>query len=365
MNTNTGVIAGIVGLVAVVGVIFYVTQSNTPSTDTTSNPSTTNTGDTTQNTTPTQSQAGVPRATTDSNAAPTDTTAVVTGTVNADGALTNYWYEYGTTANLGNKSPNQIIGSSYSNVPSPGYITGLVKDTNYYFRLVAQNEFGTAAGAEYSFRTTTNTPAPVGSAPTTKTLAANSITRTTANISADVTPNKAATQYWFEYGQNGQLGNTTAFISIGNGSVSVPVSTIISNLDPATTYYYRVNAQNQFGTSNGAILIFKTTGPAASVVPVVTTQVANSVTKTSATVRGTVNPSGAQTNYWFEYSTDSVFGSVLLKTTSQKSAGGGTNTVSVGANLSSLKSATTYYYRIVAQNSAGIVRGNSLFFKTN
>ncbi len=144
----------------------------------------------------------------------------------------------------------------------------------------------------------------------------------------------------------------------------VPVVTD-ETIRQGTTYQYRVNAQNQFGTVNGAILSFTTTGAAEAVLPVVTTQVASIVGSTTITLRGTVNPYNTPTMYWFEYSTNANFAANASKNTPQKSAGAGATTVSFETNVSSLKSKTTYYYRTVAQNAAGTVHGSTLTARTN
>ncbi len=358
MNAITAVIGGLLVIVLIGGLIFFGMGNVNPFSQTaTSTPSgATSTG---QTATP-----GAPVALTSGTAFPSDTAAVVSGTVTPNGAFTSYWYEFGTTASLGDKTSNQSIGSGYIPIPAPAYITGLVKDTTYYFRLVAENQFGTITGSQQTFHTTVGTPAPVGSAPTTKTLAATGISRTTVNINGEVTPNKSSTQFWFEYGETPSLGLATALQSVGDGTVPVPASLSLSNLTPATTHYFRLNAQNQFGTVNGAILNFKTLGPPLSIAPVVTTQVASAVATTTATMRGTVNPNGTQTTYWFEYSTDSQFSPVSVKTTPQRSAGASTGTVSVEANISVLTSKTTYYYHTVAQNVAGTVRGENESFTT-
>ena len=363
MNQNSGVIiGGVVVVLILLGGLFMYTQSN-PSPTASSTP----TGvDTTDGTVPdTQARTvGAPVAKTNSNVSPTDTTAVVVGGVIPNGAFTSYWYEYGASNSHGVATAKQNIGSGYVELAAPAYITQLAKDTTYYFRLIAENSVGKSTGAIYTFRTTVGTPAPVGSIPTTKTLGATAITRTSANINGEVTPNKGATKYWFEYGDTANLGAVSALQSVGDGSVKVSASLALSNLAPATTYYFRLNAQNQFGTTNGAILTFKTSGPPLSAIPVVTTLVAGPVATTTATLRGTVNPYSTQTTYWFEYSTDSSL-VTSLRTTQRRSAGGAAATVSVDANVSSLNSNTTYYYRTVAENAAGTVRGELISFKTN
>lgn len=94
--------------------------------------------------------------------------------------------------------------------------------------------------------------------------------------------------------------------------------------------------------------------------PKVTTGSASSVTLNSATLNGTVNPNGESTTYFFEYGTDTSYGS----TTSASSAGSGTSAVSVNASISGLTSDTTYHYRLVATNSDGTSYGDDRTFKT-
>jgi len=364
MNQNTGVIVGGAVLVLLLlGGVFMYMQSN-PSPTASSTPTGVNTGADGSASEPQTRTPGAPTANTNANVSPTDNAAIVVGGVIPNGALTSYWYEYGASGNLGVATAKQNIGSGYVELAAPAFVTGLAKDTTYYFRLVAQNSIGKSTGATYTFRTTVGTPAPVGSIPTAKTLAASAITRTSANINGEVTPNKAATKYWFEYGDSANLGAVSAVQSVGDGTAKLSESLALSNLAPATTYYFRLNAQNQFGTVNGSILTFKTSGPPLSAVPVVTTLVAGPVATTTATLRGTVNPYSSQTTYWFEYSIDSSLVSAL-KTTPHRSAGGAAATVSIETNVSGLSSNTTYYYRTVAQNSSGTVRGELISFKTN
>ncbi len=267
MNKTITIVGGLVVVAAIAGVAFYATQNKGPvvyDNTATSTPVVppADTGTPAPNPLPDQvQQPGIPAATTDPAAVPTDTTVVVTGTVVPDGAFTNYWYEYGTTSALGNKIANQVVGSGYPGISAPGYITGLSKDTTYYFRLVAENQYGRVAGAEYSFQTTHGNPPPVGTVPTVQTLPASGIAATSATLNGAVTPNRAATQYWFEYGKDQNLGGAIGFVSVGAGTAKVPASISLPNINPGTTYYFRLDAQNEFGTVVGSIVSFKTSGP--------------------------------------------------------------------------------------------------------
>lgn len=358
---NQNIVIGIIVVLVLLGGGYFLLTMNpadgggqaTTTPPTTENPTTTPPVSTTPN---------APTVTTDTNVSPSNSTAVVTGKVTPNGSATTYWYEYGETTALGARTAAQAIGSGSIAIASPGYITGLKATTLYYFRLSAQNAYGTVNGTTKSFSTNSNPP-PQGNAPTANTNAATSVERTTATLNASVNPRGSQTTYWFEYGDSTNFGNITSFESAGNGSTSGGVSAAISSLSPATKYYFRINAQNQYGTVNGATREFTTKGPAVTA-PSANTLPANAVGTTTATFRGSVDPNGAETKYWFEYSNDSLLGAVLLKTTPQRSAGAGTNATQVEANVAELASNMTYYVRIVAQNSQGIVRGDKVSFKT-
>lgn len=354
----------IIGIILVLvllggGYVFLNMDAGQVGPQATTTPTTT---DDTQNPSPTSS-AGKPSVVTDTTVSPTNSTAVVTGKVTPNGAPTSYWYEYGQSATLGSKTATQAIGSGFTAIAAPGYITGLARNSTFYFRLSAQNAYGTVTGGTYSF-TTNDNPASQGTAPAAVTNAATAVARTTATLNARVTPRSSQTTYWFEYGDSTDFGSVSSFQSAGSGNTSLAVSAAISGLSPQTKYYFRVNAQNQYGTTNGATQNFTTAGPAVSAVPVVTSQVAAPVGATTATLRGTVNPSGSQTTYWFEYSNNSLFAPALLKTTSQRSAGAAQGTVAVQSDVVSLSPETAYYFRVVAQNAGGTVRSDNQTFTT-
>ncbi len=359
MNTNAVIVGVILVALMVGGFIYYNNQSGTIPGNATSTPIV-NTPDPIP--TP-ESQASAPSVVSDASVAPSNSTAVVTGKVTPNGAPTTYWYEYGESASLGKQTSSQAIGSGWSAIPSPGYITGLRANTSYYFRLSAKNSYGTVNGATQTFSTNNNPPAQ-GTPPSASTNAAGDVARNSATLHGRVDPHASQTTFWFEYGVTTDFGRVSAFQSAGTGSGAVAVSAAVSGLNPQTKYYFRVNAQNQYGTVNGSTQSFTTNGPPAGVAPSATTRSTNAIGTSTATMRGTVDPNGTETKYWFEYSTDSLLGSVLLKTTAQKSAGAGTNPTSVDSDVSGLNPNTTYYVRLVAQSGVGVVRGDRETFKT-
>ncbi len=359
MNKNV-IIGVIVALVVIIGGYFLLKNNPGQPVETATTTTTTVT------TTTTTVVAGAPVVETSTIVGASNSTAIVQGQVNPNGASTVYWFEYGETAGLGTQSAFQAIGSGYTLLPATGYITGLKANTVYYFRLSARNGLGTVNGATYSFKTNSNPPVQ-GVVPTVNTNSATQVLNTTANVNGKVNPNGVASVYWFEYGKDNSFGNITQVKSAGNGTALTSVSEGLTGLEPLTTYYFRINAQNQYGTINGQTLSFTTTGPAVPPVPgqpTMNTNPATNITTNGATLNGTVNPNGAQTTFWFEYGTDSLLGSLIGTGTTHQTIAAGTSPISVNASIFGLSTSTKYYYRIVGSNQYGTVRGDIVLFRT-
>jgi hypothetical protein len=97
--------------------------------------------------------------------------------------------------------------------------------------------------------------------------------------------------------------------------------------------------------------------------PLVTTTPATDVTPSGATIHGTVDQDGTIYTLWWEWGTDPT-----LATHNQTGASDGpcpvTGLCMWGFPLGGLPSAGTFYFRVVAQNSAGTARGAILSFTT-
>ncbi len=94
--------------------------------------------------------------------------------------------------------------------------------------------------------------------------------------------------------------------------------------------------------------------------PLVTTGSATSVTSSAAVLNGTVNARGLSTTAWCEYGVTS--GSYTGSSATRSISGSSDTTVSI--SISGLSEAKTYYYRLVAQNSAGTTYGSEMSFDT-
>jgi hypothetical protein len=110
----------------------------------------------------------------------------------------------------------------------------------------------------------------------------------------------------------------------------------------------------------GALVLGVPATAAAAEKPVVTTGAASNIEPTTVVLNGTVTPRGANTTYYFQYGTTSLYGSV----TPAGSVAAGSGRVRVSAAVTGLAPVTTYHYRLVAQNSQGVARGKHRTFKT-
>ena len=254
---------------------------------------------------------------TTSVATPAVDNAVVSGDVNPNGLATTAWFEYGqeNTLSTFTKTADQAIGSGTASRSVVATVTGLSAGTTYYYRVVAQNPAGTSKGTINSFSAALLPP-------TVSTSAANPVSNDNAVLNGDVNPNGLGTTAWFEWGIDPTLNvrNITSNDNVGTGAASVTIHSLLTNLTPGTTYYFRVAAQNPEGTSKGTIRNFK-----ASQIPSATTNPATSVTSIGATLNGGVNPNGLQTNYWFVWGTDPNLTNLVLTSTTLPAGNTGRN----------------------------------------
>ncbi len=173
----------------------------------------------------------------------------------------------------------------------------------------------------------------------------SSIHQTSATLHGTVNPNGSSTTYFFQWGLTSGYGDTGRTFSAGSGTSARSVSDTIGGLTPGTTYHYRLVATNQFGTTVGADRRFTTTGPPP---PGVVTGPATQLSSTGATLTGTVNPSHATTNWWFNFGTTTSYG----LQTSHQTLSSTTTPQNVAASLQAvLAPGTIYHYQLVASHS--------------
>ncbi len=147
-------------------------------------------------------------------------------------------------------------------------------------------------------------------------------------------------------------------VSVIDGATNTVLSTISVGSNP---YGVGVNSStNRIYVANTDSNTVSVIEDSSSSPPTVTTSSATDVTSSSATLNGTVNANGLSTTAWFNYGIAS--GSYTGTSTTQSVSGSSDTSVSI--YVSGLSSGTGYYYRLVAQNNAGVSYGSEKSFTT-
>jgi hypothetical protein len=180
------------------------------------------------------------------------TSVTVSGTVNAEGTATTWYFQYGlqTDSLYGAQTPSISAGSGVGNVAVRHSLAGLSPATSYHFRVVAISSIRTTYGADVSFHTS--------AAPAVATGPATAITTTTATLNGTVNPEALATSWYFQYGPTTSYGGKTAVGKIAAGPNNVAVASRVTKFVPNSTYHYRLVAVSGAGTTIGADLVLTT-----------------------------------------------------------------------------------------------------------
>jgi hypothetical protein len=188
--------------------------------------------------------------------------------------------------------------------------------------------------------------------PTVSTLAATSITTSSAQMNASVNPNSASTTAYFQYGTTTSYGNNSG--SLSGITTSENIYSSWTGLSPNTTYHYRVVAYNSTGTSYGGDASFTT----APLPPTAQTTAATSITTTTAQLNGNINGNGVWGTVYWQYGTTTSYGYTTPSGDMGPTAGSG------GYAVSSLSPNTLYHFRVVAVSSGGTTYGSDMTFTT-
>ncbi len=289
--------------------------------------------------------------------------ATVQGTVNPESNTLEGSCEvqFGKTTSYGQSvacSPEKV-GTGEAPVPVAASLTSLEAGTLYHYRVVAVNSNGVNPGPD---ATLTTAPAVEG----VLTGEVGEIGKTSATLHGSLKPNGIDAHYYFEYGETLSYGSTSPAppgTDAGKGDVAteevVPATTVLSGLKANTTYYYRLVASNEFGstpaTEGGS---FKTLPND----PVVTSESVAFVESEEALVSAVVNPNEASTTYHFVYGSTASYGSSAP--VSELELGSGGEGLTVLLTLTGLQPGTTYHYAVVATNAGGSTYGPDQTFTT-
>lgn len=164
------------------------------------------------------------------------TSAVVNGQVNPNGARTTYYFAWGPTSALGQRTAQATLSGGSKALSVKATLKGLTPGSPYHYQLVASNSAGTSYGAVRTLHTTGNPP------PGAQTGAASSVGRYAVTLTGVVSPQNASTTWTFEYGLTTAYGLQTAAQMVSSGTAPVSVSKAIAGLEPGTVFHYRLVA---------------------------------------------------------------------------------------------------------------------------
>lgn len=284
----------------------------------------------------------------------TATSAKLEGTVNPAGEpVTRCEFEYVAASEYESDAPEPYakgksapceepdaaeIGKGTAPVPVKADIKDLTPETTYHYRLVAKWASGTTpiAGKDMTF---TTHPAVEG----VLTLPATSVTIATAMLNGSLEPNGFDAHWWFEYGLSESYGTRTPTEDAGSATAEVKnVEKTLSGLEPNAIYHFRLAAENEDGITYGLDETFMTLPSA----PLLTLGEPSSLTDSSVTLEGAINPQGAYTTYQFNYGEATPHGKSAPE--SPAAFAGSNSNEPISVSLTGLTPNTTYHYQLVA-----------------
>jgi hypothetical protein len=198
--------------------------------------------------------------------------------------------------------------------------------------------------------------------PTLALNAATTVTATTAHLAGSVDAHGRAATWHFQYrpvGASTWMSSPVPDGAIDANAGQVGVENAIETLEPNTEYEFKLSASVGSVSQETVPLTFKTLiAP-----PAVDTAQAAFVTEAGARLVAGVNPRNTSTTFYFEWGETASYGSVAPAVPGP--AGNGGARVVVNADISALRPATTYHFRVVAENDVGdLERGDDVSFTT-
>jgi NHL repeat len=204
--------------------------------------------------------------------------------------------------------------------------------------------------------------------PTVTALPATSVTETSATLNGHLDPDAVhgggeVSECEFEWGTTTAYGHTASCSPPGPYTSAADVSAPIGGLTRATTYHFRVKARNANGTNESADETLTTADAA-----VIDAQ-SSRVNGVAATLTAQINPYHFDTTCQVQYVDDASFqssryASATTLPCAPEDLGSGFGDVRAEVTLTGLKIGTTYHYRFLATNQAGLSGGADRTFIT-
>ena len=242
---------------------------------------------------------------------------------------------------------NEGIISGVAEVPVTAFLTGLLPNMLYYYRIVASSDAGKNDRQDATFKT-------LKSLPEINIQQCSDLNDRSVVINGNVNPFGLHTDVIFVLNN---LDSVVVFQNQINGWSEIEFSKEVLNLKPNTTYYYKIVTYNTLGDHVSDDFTFTTLKSA----PWVVTGEIDSLKSTSVILTGRVNPWKINTNIQFEYRLKI---NPWEKVNANPFQLAGTDTSFVFAKLINLMPDTTYYFRLTAYNNADSSDGDISSFKT-
>jgi phosphodiesterase/alkaline phosphatase D-like protein len=282
----------------------------------------------------------------------------VSGSADPDeaGEITDCFFEWGTSTSYGNTEECEETTPIASAETVHATLPGLLGEQTYHYRLVLENENGAAYGQDETI-----VPHNVIGM---HTEPATEVHRTDAQLNGTFEGTNEETTYYFEYGTSSSYGSRSPEApdeeSAGVTAGPTPMSVVVTELEPDTTYHFRVVAENEKGKNIGEDQTFTTPVAVADLV----TKDATGITKHSAVLNASFTGTGEPHTFYFEWGPTSEYGNL----TPPQPAGNATGTVSVSEEIEGLDiylpDSVPYHYRVVASNETGTTVGPDHTFET-
>ncbi len=239
-----------------------------------------------------------------------------------------------------------------------------------HYRHIAFDGFRFYYGADRTFTSTAPSSKPAILHPQTGTtvlipddLARPHLSADAAGLTAIFHSGGSPATMVFEYGTTAAFGQEITVATPDRLYENTPVSGVLTNLTPATTYFWRARASNSSGGVHTSTLSF-TTQPA----PTVATLSATAITDLSATLSGEISPNLWAYDLEIAYGTNSSLLSSLAPGVSPATVDGFPNgntqqsTQAVTATITGLLPSTRYFYQLRAKTKpAGLPSGTSTY----
>lgn len=257
------------------------------------------------------------------------------------------------------------FGAGLVNQSAIDALTGQLAVNSTTHRLYVSNPGG---GNLWAFERVASIPGPTASI-----SAASPVGQVEATLNAIVNPKgHVLTSCGFEYTDHADFlangyanAETAACPGVVGDQESVSISAKVNGLQTTTSYDYRIKVASHGGSAETGSQSFQTLPP---LPPEATTGATSALTKTTATLGGTVNPKGGTiSNCHFEYVTEASFGSggftgAISKACTTTPSGNFANSVS--AKITGLSAGTTYRFRVLATNNVGTTQATEKAFTT-